>query len=215
MRVFLVVLLLFTGWGFAQQSNEQSSQDSKEKPSLVQLSRQAKARKAKQQKAPRVITNADLKTFQDAPVSMSQQKAAPGESEAESKPEGEEEAPDSTAGPSEKDLELWQGAFAEARLNLKNAVNQGLVLQLRMNNLRNAYFNEDDGTTQARIQQELEETLKQVEANKQDVAKAREELQELEKKAREAGLAAGMIRDLEGSINEEPEGIMTPETPTP
>jgi hypothetical protein len=204
LKLFLILMLFFTGWGMAQES--------KEKPSLVDLSRQAKSRKA-EGKPVRVITNEDLKRLQNAPVSTSSSSVKATEGE-----EASEAVPAETAGTATEDqgpdVEFWKSAFAEARLNLKNAVNRGLVMQLKMNNLRNAFYREDDGTTQARIQAELAQTLEQLEANKQDVEEARDTLKTVEEEARKAGLPPGTIRELTAEI-EDPETVITPETAGP
>jgi hypothetical protein len=205
LKLFLILMLFFTGWGMAQESKE-------EKPSLVDLSRQAKSKRA-EGKPVRVITNEDLKRLQNAPVSTSSStvKAHETEKAGDAVSAETDGTPTEAQGP---DLEFWKSAFAEGRLNLKNAVNRGLVLQLKMNNLRNAFYREDDGTTQARIQAELTQTLEQIEANKTDVEEARSALKTLEDEAKSAGVPPGKIRDLTAEV-EDPETVFTPESSGP
>ena len=62
-------------------------------------------------------------------------------------------------------LTEWQQAFAEAAGKIQLEANQGAVLQLRMNNLRNAFLRQSDGSRQARIQALLQDTLRQIETN--------------------------------------------------
>ncbi len=80
--------------------------------------------------------------------------------------EGEEgaEAEENNSEKAETDPAVWEGRFGEARINLKNAVNRDLVLQLKMNDLRNQYLS-GSGTNQARIQQQLLETQQEIEKN--------------------------------------------------
>jgi hypothetical protein len=210
LKLFLILMLFSTGWGMAQESKE--PKEPQREPSLVDLSRQAKSKKA-DGKPVRVITNEDLKRMRNAPVSTSSSavKAKEAESSSEEAASETEEAATEDQGP---DMEFWTSAFAEGRLNLKNAVNRGLVLQLRLNNLRNAFYREDDGTTQARIQAELTQTLEQFEANKTDVDEARSALKTLEDEARKAGVPPGKLRDLTAEV-EDPETIITPESSGP
>ena len=65
-----------------------------------------------------------------------------------------------------------------------------------MNNLRNAFFTEDDGSTQALIQSQLNQTLQEIEQNKSEATKARKALATLEREARRAGMPARVIQEL-------------------
>ena len=79
-------------------------------------------------------------------------------------------------------------------------MNRGLVLELKMNDLKNAWLREDDGATQGRIQQLLQETLQEIESNRQDVQVARQALQALQSEAQQEGLLPGTIRELVGKL---------------
>ncbi|MFQ5928751.1 MAG: hypothetical protein ACE5MK_03565 [Acidobacteriota bacterium] len=193
MVLILLVLFFVPTWAMAQESKE-----TKKEPSLAELARRERERRANIKKEVPVITNATLKKLKGL-VSVSGAPAAPSEGETEAEAETETE-PEETA---EKDLGTWKAEFDEARMNLKNAVNRSMVLQLKINDLRNAYFREDDGTTQARIQQQLQETLQEIESNKQEVQAAREALQKLENEARKEGLPPGTIRELVGELPKE------------
>ena len=143
-RVILLVLLLVPAWSFAQENEETKE------PSLAELARKERERRAQLKEVP-VITNANLKRMGGGFVST----AAGPEAETEAT-EGEEgaEAKENNSEKAETDPAVWEGRFGEARLNLKNAVNRDLVLQLKMNDLRNQYLS-GSGTNQARIQQQL------------------------------------------------------------
>ncbi|MDA2929214.1 hypothetical protein MYX84_04565 [Acidobacteria bacterium AH-259-O06] len=189
----LLVLFFVPTWAMAQESKE-----TKKEPSLAELARRERERRANIKKEVPVITNATLKNLKGL-VSVSEAPAAPSQGETEAETETETE-PEQTA---EKDLASRKAEFDEARMNLKNAVNRSMVLQLKINDLRNAYFREDDGTTQARIQQQLQGTLQEIESNKQEVQAAREALQKLENEARKEGLQPGTIRELVGELPKE------------
>lgn len=213
MKVFLCLLLLLTGWSFGQSSKDQ--------PSLVDLSKEARERKAKTEKPARLITNADLTKYQNAPVSISKSDAIDEEADAENpdkKNEKDQKTGEGAEGEGQpeaqvKDAAFWKSAFEEARMNYKNAVNRGLVLQLRLNNLVNAFYREDDGSTQGMIQQQMEEARQEIEKNKTEVEEARNLIDRLRKEAGDAGLEQAMITDMIGELPEPAsiEGVPVPQ----
>jgi hypothetical protein len=191
MRLFLLTVLLMTGWGMAQQSNE---------PSLADLSKQARERKAKIQKPARLITNADLKNFQNAPVSMSKPAEEPAPAD-QAKPEVKPPATGAAEATAEgKDLTEWKKKFQEAVMDYKNAVNKGMVLQLRLNNMTNAFYAQTDDAIRGRYQAELEQTTKEIDNNKEEVAAAEKAIDNLKVEARAAGVEEGDISAMVGQL---------------
>jgi len=216
MKVFLCLLMLLTGWSFGQSSKDQ--------PSLVDLSKEARERKAKTEKPARLITNADLTKYQNAPVSISKSDAVEEEANAEkSEKTGKEqktgEGAEGEGQPEAKvnDVAFWKSAFEEARMNYKNAVNRGLVLQLRLNNLVNAFYREDDGSTQGLIQQQMEAARQEIEKNKAEVEEARNLIDRLRKEAGDAGLDQPTITEMIGELPEPAaiEGVSAPPQENP
>ncbi len=69
-----------------------------------------------------------------------------------------------------------------------------------MDHLRNTYLTEDDGTTQARIQQQLLETQQEIEKNSQDVKTARTAIDALQGDAQEKGVSDDQITDMVGEL---------------
>jgi hypothetical protein len=185
-RVILLVLLLVPAWSFAQENEET-------KPtSLAELARRERERKARLKEVP-VITNAHLGRAAGGLVSTSAGTAA----EAVKGEEGAEaEANDSENAEPETD---WKGEFGEARLNLKNAVNRDLVLQLKMNDLRNEYLS-GNGTSKAKVQQQLLETQPEIEKNSQNVQTARKAIDALQGDAKDKGVPDNQISDMVGEL---------------
>ena len=171
-RVMLLVLLLVPTWIFAQENKETKE------PTLAELARQERERRA-QLKEILIITNANLKRVGGGFVST-----AAGPEPKNAVTEGEEgtEAEENSSEKVETDPAVWEGRFGEARLDLKNAVNRDLVLQLKMNDLRNQYLS-GSGTNQSRIQQQLLETQQEIEKNAQNVRSARQAMATLQGKA--------------------------------
>lgn len=180
-----VMLLLMPTWSMAQESEEIS---------LAELARRERERRAAMGKPVRIITNANIGELRGL-VSTS---GAPASVAAEG--EGEEVGSEENSENGEGDAQDWQALFAEATLNLKNAVNRGLVLELKMNDLRNSYFSESDGTTKGRLQQLLTETQQEMVNSQGEVAAARQALGALQNEAQADGVPPGTIRDLVGDL---------------
>ncbi len=190
--LLLLVLLLVPAWSMAQGSEETKE------PSLAELARSERERRA-QLKAIPILTNSDLRKARGF-VSTSvdpESEVAEVEEEAEASSEAEE-----TPASTETDPAVWESKFGEARLNLKNAVNRDLVLQLKMNELRNSYLRQDNGVTQARIQQQLLETQQEIERNSQAVRDSRSAVDTLRNEAQADGVSAETVQ---GSVGELPE----------
>jgi len=178
-----------SGWGMAQSGE----------PSLADLSKQARERKAKTPKPARLITNADLKNFQNAPVSMSKAPEAPQPAE---QAKGEVKAPDSpeAAAAPGKDLSEWKAKFQAAVMDYKNAINKGLVLQLRMNSMTNSFYAQTDDAARARFATEIDQTEKDIAANKDEVVAAEKAIEDLKAEARAAGVEEGDIVAMVGQL---------------
>ena len=187
--VILLVLFLVPAWSFAQENEETKEL------SLAELARQERERRAQLKEVP-VITNANLRRLGGGFVST----AAGPEAETEAT-EGEEgaEAKENNSEKAETEPTVWEGRFGEARLNLKNAVNRDLVLQLKMNNLRNQYLS-GNGTNKARIQQQLLETQQEIEKNAQSVQSARQAMDALQDDAQKEGIPDDKITHLVGEL---------------
>ncbi len=190
-RVILLVLFLVPAWSFAQ-ANEETKE-----PSLAELARQERDRRAQLEEVP-VITNANLKRLGGGFVSTAASPAAEtGATEGE---EGDEvEAKENDSEKAETDPAVWEDRFGETRLNLKNAVNRDLVLQLKMNDLRNQYLS-GSGTRQAKIQQQLLETQQEIEKNATNVRSARQAMDELQVEAQKEGILDDKITGLVGEL---------------
>ena len=102
------------------------------------------------------------------------------------------------------------GSQQQSRLNLKNAVNRDLVLQLKMNDLRNQYLS-GSGTNQARIQQQLLETQQEIEKNAQNVQSARQAMDALQGDAQKEGIPGDKLTGLVGKLPQDTSIITTPD----
>ncbi len=124
--------------------------------------------------------------------------AGPGTETAPTEGEEGAKAEENTTEKAETDPAVWDGRFGEARLNLKNAVNRDLVLQLKMNDLRNEYLS--GSQNKGKVQQQLLETQQEIEKNSQDVKKARTAIDSLQGDAQEKGIPGDQITDMVGEL---------------
>ena len=205
MVLLLLVLLLVPAWSMAQGSEET------QEPSLAELARREKERRAEMKVVP-VLTNSDLRKARGLvstsgdPAAAQGQEGAEGQEGTEANSEAEED-PAST----ETDPVVWESKFGEARINLKNAVNRDLVLQLKMNELRNSYLRQDNGVTQARIQHQLLETQQEIEKNSQAVRDTRSAVDTLRSEAEAEGVSPEALQDLVGGLPEDTSVFTSPE----
>jgi hypothetical protein len=203
----LVAVLWLSALGMAapeqaasQTANPPATAESERVPSLAELAR--RQREQRGDRPVRLIRNEDLLTLQKARVVTSQAVKTAAQ------PADTQEGPVVLEGASEEtaeggvDLKFWESAFAEARTALETAVNQRMVLELRMNNLRNAFLQQADGTTRQHIEGEMAKTLREIEQARQNEQAARKAVSDLERQAARAGIPAGKIRELVGELPE-------------
>ncbi|MBI4456590.1 MAG: hypothetical protein HY644_11915 [Acidobacteria bacterium] len=162
--------------------------------SLGELARKERERREKAGKASRVIRNEDIKNIGNGKVTVTSPPPAteePAAGEVPSMPP----AAMPVAAPPLQDENYWRSAFKEARLDLKLAQNRGLVLELKVNELRNRFFTESDGSTRTLIEQELNKTLADLQTNQAEITKAEESLKKLEEAARKANVPPAWMRE--------------------
>lgn len=181
-------------------------------PSLAELSKQARERKAKLQKPARLITNADIKNFQNAPVSIS--KSAP-EAQPADQAKADAKAPGTAEGEAPAvNLGEWKAKFQSAVMDYKNAVGKGLVLQLRLNNLTNSFYAQTDDAAREKFGADLNQTNKDIETNKEETAAAQKAVEDLKLEARAAGVEEADIAAMVGQLPT-PTTISDEDTSTP
>jgi len=89
---------------------------------------------------------------------------------------------------------FWKQTFADARQKVKDLENEANVLVLKLNDLQNTFYKESDGFKQQEIQREIQKTIYLVDVNRDNIAKAKTSLADLETEARKTGALPGWIR---------------------
>jgi hypothetical protein len=89
---------------------------------------------------------------------------------------------------------FWRASFAEARKRVQDLQNEGNAIVLKINDLQNRFYREDDGFKQQTIQRDIQKSFYEQDLNKENLAKAKDQLQSLEKEARKSGALPGWIK---------------------
>ena len=180
-----VFLIAFVSASYAQQS-------------LADLAKQEKERR-KEIKNNRVITDEEAARYkgetQASPAPPEQPSGtAPSEkqgSEAVNKsqinnPEADE--PKDFKGRPES---FWRKTMAEARQKVKDLTNEANVIVLKIADMQNKFYRMDDGFKREDVQREIQKSYYEQDLNKQNLEKAKLELQDLENEARKSGALPG------------------------
>lgn len=163
--------------------------------SLGDLGRAERLRKSKQTKPPASIRNEDLKHLNSGRVSQSNIPVAPLEPAPAAAPDSETKAEGEAHTTPTSTQQYWKQLFHDARLQLKLTQNSALVLELRVNELRNRFFVERDGSARAAIEADMVRLATEFEASKGSITKAEKALRALEERARSESVPAAWIRE--------------------
>jgi hypothetical protein len=90
---------------------------------------------------------------------------------------------------------FWRKTMAEARLAVKDLERERDTLVLKINQLQDQFYKQSDGFHREDIQRELQKSYYLQDLNKENLAKARDALADLEKEARRSGALPGWIED--------------------
>ena len=172
--------------------------------SLADLAKKEKERRDKVKTESPAITNKDTGKYAGGAVTTQTPLPGPRKSEqsAASSPEvgsgakpaaAEKPAPDEPTDLMGRPESFWRQTFIDARKKVKDLEDEQRVLQLKLTDLQNRFYREDSGYRQQDLQREINKTYYEQDLNKQSLAKARDELQQLEVEARKNGALPGWI----------------------
>ncbi|MBN2338132.1 MAG: hypothetical protein JXP48_06285 [Acidobacteria bacterium] len=119
---------------------------------------------------------------------------------AESAPPAEKEAATGAAADPDEPVDFegrpesfWRKTMAEARLEVKDLERERDTLILKINQLQDQFYKQSDGFHRESIQRELQKSYYLQDLNKENLAKAKDALEDLEKEARKSGALPGWI----------------------
>ena len=184
-RLLFALMFIFTVAVAAQLSAQ----------SLADLAKQEKERRAKVTADAKVITNnaraKDAGTTEAEPADQKQPDKAVNPADGKPKPDRQaDDEPKDLFGRTES---FWRQTLSDARKRVKDLEDESRALQLKINDLQNKFYAEASGFKQQDIQHEIQKSFYEQDQNKQNLAKARSELQQLEVEARKSGALPGWI----------------------
>ena len=136
---------------------------------------------------PKVLTNKDLPPSAQQPPPPPAAPAAPA---AEQKPaEGQK-----SAGEPEKDETWWKQRITQARESLRRNEAFAEALQSRVNALSADFVNRDDPFQRAKIGEDRQKALLEMERVKAEIAENKKQIEDIEEEARKAGVPPGWLR---------------------
>ncbi len=177
--------------------------------SLAEIAKKEKERREAIKGETKVITPQQVAKYQSSPVTTTapppvaaaEKPATEKPAEAAEKPATEKPAEAAEKPASDEPLDFqgrpesfWKQTFADARQKVKDLENESNVLVLRLNDLQNRFYREDNGYKQQEIQREIQKTIYEQDQNKKNLGLARDALVDLEKEARKSGALPGWIK---------------------
>ena len=183
-----VFLIAFVSVSYAQQS-------------LADLAKQEKERR-EEIKNNRVITNEEaasyVKEANPSSALMEQQSGTvhPDKrgSEAANKPQTDNPEADEPTDFEGRPESFWRKTMAEARQKVKDLTNEANVIVLKIADQRNEFYRMDSGFKQrGDLQREIQKSYYGQDLNKENLEKAKLELQDLENEARKSGAPPGWL----------------------
>ncbi len=204
MKIKIAVLIIFCSTGLVLGQNQSAAVNSKDgaESELAALAKKEALRRQSLPERGKVITNIELiKLLGD----MRSSKTPAASVVALDVPEGTDAAgnddlPDSAKDEKEALLDEMRDALREARQKVETASNSYMVLELRINNIRNHLYLEADPQRQQMLQEELNQATIDIGKVRESEAEARQQLDQVRKEAQLAGLLPGEIRDIVGTV---------------
>ena len=177
------ILLSSAGFAFSQ--------------TLADLAKKEKARREQIKSQERVITNQDAAKFKatGAMTLTVQTESVPPKTapEKEAAPKADKPASEEAVDFQGRPESFWRQTIADARDKVRNLENEGNVLILRLNDLQNRFYRESDGFNQQNIQREISKTIYEQDQNKEKLANAKSQLEDLLREARKSGALPGWL----------------------
>jgi small-conductance mechanosensitive channel len=170
-------------------------------PSLAEIARQEAERRKTIKDAKKVITAKDLPESARRPVSAPATAqggaAAPASQASPSGPSGSEQKPapgGDTAPSGQQDEAAWRGRITRAREALARSEAFLAAFQSQVNGLTADFANASDAYSRARVDEDRQKALAQMERVKADIELSKKQIADIEEDARKAGVPPGWLR---------------------
>jgi hypothetical protein len=194
MRKLIVVLSAFFALSCAGAAYSQS---------LADLARKEKERREQIKSESKVITNKEAAKFGTGTGSTTIRAADASAQKPGSEKEGTTDAQAKAAKPESDEPtdfqgrpeSYWRQTLADARKKVKELENEANVIILKINDLQNQFYREADGFKQQAIQRDINKSFYEQDLNKEKLAAAKSDLDDLLKEARKSGALPGWLDD--------------------
>ena len=170
--------------------------------SLADIANKEKQRREQIDEAPEIITNDQMSEYSGgsvsiiSPISIPSESKKPESTEGDAKPSkiDKEIDPDEPVDFMGRPESFWRETMTNAHKKVKDLEDEANILTLRLNELQTEFYNAGDGFRQESVQRDIQKTYYEQDLNKENLAKAKEELEDLQKEARKSGALPGWLR---------------------
>ena len=145
------------------------------------------------EKAAKYRSEPSTPAAENQPVAKSDPGQKTAETRAESK--GDKIDPDEPVDFQGRPESYWRQTMAEARQRVKDLQNEANAIVLRISSLQTQFYSEDNGFKREDIGRDIQKGFYEQDKNKEELAKAQDILQDLEKEARKSGALPGWLRE--------------------
>lgn len=162
--------------------------------SLAELAKKEQERRKATGSATKVITNKDLPAPRTPVRPPDAAGAGPPATAPPAAAEAAKKAEEPAAAGDVKDEAYWRGRMAAAREDLRRNEMFQEALQSRINALSTDFVNRDDPFQRAKVSDDRQKALGELERVKADIEKAKQAIVDIEEEARKASVPPGWLR---------------------
>lgn len=159
-------------------------------PPLAEVARKEAERRKVTKAAPKVLTNKDLPKSATQPPPPPAAATPPSAEAAAQTPEQEPAPPPKD----EKDEAWWRARITQAREEVRRNEMFLEALQSRVNALSTDFVNRDDPFQRAKIGEDRQKALAEMERVKAEIQLGKKQIEDIEEEARKAGVPPGWLR---------------------
>jgi len=160
-----------------------------QQPSLAELARREQERRKAIKGQSKVYTDRDVKSAAPPPPSADGTTPLPPPVPPPAPVAEEQKPPDP-----KKDPAWWKGRMETAREELRRNEAFASALQTQINSLTNDFTSRDDPNQRAKVADDRQKALAEMDRVKGDIEKLKKQIADIEEEARKAGVPPGWVR---------------------
>jgi hypothetical protein len=203
-KIAVLVFVFSAGMAFGYSPPLDDPSEEGQESDLAALARKEAERRESLSEKGVVITNVELSSLvgdmRSGQAEATVSPVTPDDGEESNASGSGAEPPAPVTDEKEAMLEQLREDLRAARQSVETASNSYMVLELRINSLRNRLYQEADPQRQQMLQQALDEATTDIAEVRSAEADARQALDQLRTEAQKAGMLPGEIRDIIGTV---------------